>query len=124
MEKLHPRDSRFEDLAGFPKAGAFVHVLVEPLTADGEVQALAELDELRVESSEKREDFLEEVKGHEVGREERVVEVVELVGEELVEAMEGGGTHLRAVAVRVSLVSVGKKKGKEKGGKVESFYIW
>lgn len=63
---------------------------------------MAKLDELRVEGSKKREDFLKKVKRHEVGGDERGVEVVELMGDELIEAMEGGGcrrggTHLREV---------------------------
>lgn len=96
MVELHSGDSGLEELRGVPEAGGFVHVLVEPLAAGGQVEALAEEEELGVESCEEGEDLVEEVKGHEVGGEEGGVEVVELLGEEVVEAMEGGGgAHLR-----------------------------
>lgn len=55
------RNAGFDDMAGFPELGAFIHVLVEPLVADGKMKLLDEKSELRVEGSEKRENRLEEL---------------------------------------------------------------
>lgn len=72
---------------------------------------MAELNKVGVESSEKREDLVEKVKGHEVGGEEGMIKVVELVGEEVVEAMEGGGGARRGTHFRTEDVCmVGKVK--------------
>ena len=48
-------------MAGFPELGALVHVLVEPLVTNGEVELLDEKGQLGVEGSEQRECPLEEL---------------------------------------------------------------
>lgn len=55
------------------------------------MKALTQLDEVRVQSCKKRKYFLKKVKGHEIGGDEGVIELVELEGQEVVEAMEGSG---------------------------------
>lgn len=37
---LHGRDARFEDMAGLPKLGAFIHVLIKPFVANRKVELL------------------------------------------------------------------------------------
>lgn len=58
---LHAGDAGLEDMAGLPELGALVHVLVEPLVADGEVELLDEQSQLGVERSEERESSLQEL---------------------------------------------------------------
>lgn len=58
---LHSGDSGLEDMAGLPELGALVHVLIEPLVADGKVELLDEESQLGVEGSKERESSLEEL---------------------------------------------------------------
>lgn len=77
-------------MAGVPEAGGLVHVLVEPLVARWEVELLDEVGEVGVEGAEEGDGPLEEREGDEVVGGEGAVEVVEAVGEEGVEAVDGG----------------------------------
>lgn len=52
-------------MGGFPELGGLVHVLVEPLVAEGEVELVDEEGELGVEGTEEGEDLLEELEGDE-----------------------------------------------------------
>lgn len=81
-----------DDLAGLPEAGGLVHVLVEPALPWRQVEALHEVDELRVQRPEQRGRLLEEGRGHEGGVRrggQRAVERVEAVGDGRVEAVHG-----------------------------------
>lgn len=84
---LHAGEGELEDERGVPKAGAFVHVFVEPFAAAGEVEVADEVGEVGVEGAEERYRALQEGRRH--GGAE-ALEVVEAVGEEGVEAMDGG----------------------------------
>ncbi|RZS15054.1 hypothetical protein BHM03_00046835 [Ensete ventricosum] len=73
---LHARDAKLDHMADVPKAGAFVHVFVEPLATDREVELLHQVGELGVERPEQARGAVEELEGHEgVGR-EGAVEIV------------------------------------------------
>lgn len=87
--RLHAREAELEDEGGFPKAGAFVHVFVEPFVAPREMELVDEKREVRMEGAEKRHCALEELHRHEGMEGEGAVEVVETVCEEGVEAIDG-----------------------------------
>ena len=53
-------------MRGLPELGGLVHVLVEPLVAEGEVELVDEEGELGVEGTEEGEDLLEELEGDEL----------------------------------------------------------
>ena len=63
VEGFEVGEGVFEEVRGFPELGGFVHVLVEPLVAEGKVEAVDEQREVRVEGSEEREEALEEGEG-------------------------------------------------------------
>lgn len=66
VEGFEVAEGVFEEVRGFPELGGFVHVLVEPLVAEREVERVDEEREMRVERSEKREEALEEREGDSV----------------------------------------------------------
>lgn len=53
-------------MGGFPELGGLVHVLVEPLVAEGELELVDEKGELGVEGAEEGHHLLEELDGDEV----------------------------------------------------------
>lgn len=58
---LHGRDGRLEDMAGFPKLGAFVHVLVKPLVPNRQMELLDEKGQLGMKRSKKGKSPLKEL---------------------------------------------------------------
>lgn len=66
VEILHARNPRLEDMTGFPKLGALVHVLVEPLIPNWQMELLNKKSQLGMEGSEKRKCPLKELNRHEV----------------------------------------------------------
>lgn len=91
---LDARDAGLDDMAGVPQPGALVHVLVQPLIADGEVEGLDQDGELAVGGAEEGDDPLQELGGHEGVGGEAAVEVVEAPGEEGVEAIDRAGRRV------------------------------
>lgn len=65
VERFEVGDGGFEEVRGLPELGGLVHVLVEPLVAEGEVELVDEEGELGVEGTEEGEDLLEELEGDE-----------------------------------------------------------
>lgn len=76
---LHAGEAELEDEGGFPKAGAFVHVFVEPFVAPREVELVHEMREVRMQRAEERHCALQELHRHEGVEGEGAVEVVEAV---------------------------------------------
>lgn len=91
---LHAGDAELDDMADLPEAGALVHVLVEPLVSDGEVELLDQVRQLGVEGPEERDDPLEELERHEAVRCEGPLELVEPAGQVRVEATDGRIVHV------------------------------
>lgn len=88
---FHVGDAGFKDVADFPEAGAFVHVFIEPLFSNRQVEFLDDGDELGMERLEGRENMLEEMDGHGVMGVKRSNKFVEALSDEVVEAIDGGG---------------------------------
>lgn len=65
VERFEVGDGGLKEVGGFPELGGLVHVLVEPLVAEGEVELVDEEGELGVEGTEEGEDLLEELEGDE-----------------------------------------------------------
>lgn len=91
---LNAGDAGLDDKAGVPQPGALVHVLVQPLIANGEVEVLDQDGELAVGGAEEGDDPLQELGGHEGVGGEAAVEVVEAPGQEVVEAIDGAGRRV------------------------------
>lgn len=60
-------------MAGFPEPGAFIHVLIKPFLSCGQVKFLDQNGQLGIGKLERGEYLLEELEGHEVVGEERLV---------------------------------------------------
>ena len=64
VEGFEVGEGTFVEVRGFPELGGFIHVLVEPLVAEGEVEGVDEEREVRVEGLEEKEEVLEEGEGY------------------------------------------------------------
>lgn len=96
VEGLQGGDAGLEEVAGVPELGTLVHVLVEPLVADGKVELLHEEGEAGVERPEQGQRPLQELDRHGPaggvrggGGDEAPLEFVDPPGEERVEAVDG-----------------------------------
>lgn len=78
-------------MADIPKAGTFVHVLIEPSLAGGQAELLHQADELGVKGSEEGDGSLQDMERHEGVRREAAVELIEAGGEKREEAADGVG---------------------------------
>lgn len=89
---LEAGESGLDHIADLPYSGALVHVLVQPFVAGGEVELLDQAGEAGVDGTEEGDDPLEELRRHEALGLEHPVQIVQAVGEEGVEAIDGGGS--------------------------------
>lgn len=89
---LEAGESGLDHVADLPYSGALVHVLVQPFVAGGEVELLDQAGEAGVDGTEEGDDPLEELRRHEALGLEHPVQIVQAVGEEGVEAIDGGGS--------------------------------
>lgn len=92
---LHAGDAELEDMARVPHAGALVHVLVEPLFTGRQMELLDQAHELRVDGPKQRDAALQERDRHKVGRRKTATKVIDAMGEEGVETVDGAtrGLH-------------------------------
>lgn len=78
-------------MANVPKAGAFIHVLVQPPLTGGQVELLHQADESGVKGPKEGDGALQGLERHEGIRREASVELIEATGEEGEEAGDGVG---------------------------------
>lgn len=85
-------------MTSFPEFRALVHVLVEPLVADGQMEFLDEKGELGMEGSEEGKYPLKKLNGHEIVGEVKAFEIIDPTSEEGVKAIDrvcGGRIHCK-----------------------------
>lgn len=91
---LDARDPKLDHVADIQQSRALVHVLVEPPLADREVKLLHQVGQPGVEGPEERHRPLEELERHEGVRRKGLIKVVDAMGEEGEEAVDGVGRTL------------------------------
>lgn len=87
-------------MASIPKPGAFVHVFIQPFASNGQPKLADQNGELGMEGLERGDDLWKELEWHEGGvGEEGLVEFIESLCEEVVEATHGSVSAHHAIAI-------------------------